>query len=58
MTSSTRAGSAAALDQRAQGVGEQVDRVDAGERTARPSFANGGTDGFHDDCVTHGNRLL
>lgn len=44
---------AAALDQGAQGVGEQGDRVDMGQGSARLALSYRGPDGFDDDGVAH-----
>ncbi len=49
---------ARALDQGAQGVGEELYRVDVGEGAVRLALADGGAYGFDDDCVAHGAGLL
>ena len=45
---------AAAVDERAEGVGEEGYGVDVGEGAAGLALAYRGPDGFDDDGVTHG----
>jgi hypothetical protein len=48
---------AGAFDEGAQGVGEELDRVDVREGAVRLALADRGAYGFDDDCVTHGAGL-